>query len=156
MPRWKWSQSLVKLVGFFSSLWCGTVQMPVGALTPLKAFPVGETPCIGVSKSPSAHTTLTAWSILKTNSQETNRWFPLRFNILCTISNGWCNIIQKFTWCGYFWCWKWLSLFLFSSFQTFIGGARAFSCLCVRRCICGYVYVVFVCVYMTAHTSVCA
>lgn len=97
--------------------------------------------------------TVTAWRTQHSNPDETNWWFPLSFNILCTISNRWCNIIQKFTWCSYFWGLKWLSLFLFfllSNIHRGCSGFFMFVCaqnvseavwvLCLSVCACPCVY----------------
>lgn len=127
--------------------------MPVDTF--FKNFPIEHTPYFHWS----AHVfpTLPAWSILKTNSDETNWWFPLCFNILCTISNGWCNIIQKFTWCSYFWCLKWLSLFPFSPHFKHSSGLLGLFHVCVcahidqRLCEC----CVCLCVHARAHVCVC-
>lgn len=98
--------------------------------------------------------TTPAWSILKTNPAETNWCFLLCFNTLCAISSGWCNIIQKFTWCSYFSCLKWLSLFLFPPFISNIRLACSgfFYVFCVGTRIISCVSVVFVCM----HVCVCS
>lgn len=165
--RWsvKW-EKMVPVMGqvlFFLLSDVGTVNGLLGVKAPFESpffsvwyalyspWSIQVFPCWFWPQKP----TTPAWSILKTNSAETNWWFPLCFNILCTISSGWCNIIQKFTWCSYFSCLKWLSLFLFSPFISNIHLACSGFSLCF---LCGYTYeqLCECCVCLYVRVCVCS